>query len=198
VTIAVLPTRDAVLLPGAVTELRIGRPCSVAAIRHAMERDARVVVLLQKRPAIDSPRPDDLRSVGCVGEIISATRESAEAAAVSVVGLERVRVDQLSADLLAEVTPLGWDPPQPALPAHYGATLMGFIEGALRPQLNAEANARLRCSSVMERLAAVCALFLEAEAVQQTLETQDFTTTVAALLRAEKPTFFERIRTYFR
>lgn len=195
--IAVLPTRDAVLLPGAVTELRVGRPCSVAAIRYAMERDSRVVVVLQKKPAFDDPRPDDLRAVGCVGELISATRESAEAAAVSVVGLERVRLGNVSPELLAEITPLGWEPPRPELPAHYAETLMGFIEGALRPQLSAEANARLRCSTVMERMAAVSALFLDAEEVQRTLETGDFSTTVAALRRAEKPSLFERIRSLF-
>lgn len=193
----VLPTRDAVLLPGSVTELLVGRPCSVAAIRYAMKRDSRVVVVLQKKSSVEAPGPDDLRSVGCVSELLSATRESAEAAAVSVVGLERVRLDRVSRELLAETSALGWDPPMPQMPDHFPDALLDFVETMLRPQLGPEAMARLRCTATLERLAAISARFCEADEMQRILETQDFSTIVRALMKAVKPTLFERVSAWF-
>lgn len=195
-TFPVLPTRDAVLLPGAVTELQVGRPCSVAAMRSAMERDGRVLVLLQKDAAVDAPGPDDLHRVGCVGELIGATRASPEAAAVSIVGLERVRVESLSSALLAEVSPLGWSPSWPPVSAEDAALVREFLESGLRPQLSAEANARVRCATTAEQLVAIAALYLDAAPMQQMLETQDLTPMGQLLVPVRGPSVFSRLRAW--
>lgn len=197
--IALLPTRDAVLLPGAVTELRVGRPVSVAAIRWAMENGGRLAVVLQKNPGVDAPGPDDLHRVATVGEVIGATRESAEAAAVSVVGVERVALEEITSALLASTRSLGWQPTAPAMPSHFDEALHGFISRFLRKQLNAESNARLVLDSVTDRLGAVAAVLDTTPAQLQTmLETADLTLVVRHLERLARPSLFERLTAWFR
>lgn len=197
--IALLPTRDAVLFPGAVTELRVGRPCSVAAIRWAMENGGRLAVVLQKSPSIDTPGPDDLHRVATIGEVIGATRESAEAAAVSVVGVERVALEEISPALLASTRALGWEPIAPAMPNHFDEALRGFISRFLRKQLNDEANARLVLNTVTDRLGAVASLFDVTPAqLQKMLETGELELVVRELERMASPSMFERFVAWFR
>src|SRR5262249_52281787 len=50
-----LPTRNAVLFPGIVAPLTLGRPQSIAAAQAAAKADKAVGVLLQNDPSIDTP-----------------------------------------------------------------------------------------------------------------------------------------------
>jgi ATP-dependent Lon protease len=65
-----LPTRNAVLFPGIVAPLTLGRPKSIAAAQSAAQGDKPIGVLLQSDPSVDSPGPDHLHRVGTVGEIM--------------------------------------------------------------------------------------------------------------------------------
>ena len=65
-----LPTRNAVLFPGIVVPLTLGRPQSIAGAQAAAQDDRPVGVLLQTDPAIDAPGPDQLHRVGTVAEIL--------------------------------------------------------------------------------------------------------------------------------
>src|SRR5262245_43193780 len=68
--IILLPTRNAVLFPGIVVPLTLGRPQSIAGAQAAAQSDRSVGVLLQTDPAIDAPGPDELHRVGTVAEIL--------------------------------------------------------------------------------------------------------------------------------
>jgi ATP-dependent Lon protease len=65
-----LPTRNAVLFPGIVSPLTLGRPPSIAAAQTAAQGDKPIGVLLQSDPSADSPGPDDLHRVGTIAEIM--------------------------------------------------------------------------------------------------------------------------------
>ena len=65
-----LPTRNAVLFPGIVVPLTLGRPQSIAGAQAAAQNDRPVGVLLQTDPAIDAPGPEHLHRVGTVAEIL--------------------------------------------------------------------------------------------------------------------------------
>ena len=65
-----LPTRNAVLFPGIVVPLTLGRPQSIAGAQEAAKSDRPVGVLLQKDASVDTPAPEHLHQVGTVAEIL--------------------------------------------------------------------------------------------------------------------------------
>ncbi len=174
--VAVLPTRDGVLLPGAFNELNVGRPGSVAALRYAAERDELVLVLLQREPEVDEPAPADLFEVGTLCRVTDAERVSSEAACVGVIGVERVRVTSIerSGDaLMAEVVPLGWAPSEPEIPEHLRANLPFLLAHGLPGREATTDLARLCLLSVVSPLRPV--------ELQGVLERADLRPVVAAL-----------------
>ncbi len=68
--IILLPTRNAVLFPGIVAPLTLGRPQSIAGAQAAAQADKPIGVLLQSDPSVDSPGPEHLHRVGTVAEIL--------------------------------------------------------------------------------------------------------------------------------
>jgi ATP-dependent Lon protease len=65
-----LPTRNAVLFPGIVAPLVLGRPGSIAGAQAAAQWDKTVGVLLQSDPTVDTPGPEHLHKIGTVAEIL--------------------------------------------------------------------------------------------------------------------------------
>jgi ATP-dependent Lon protease len=66
----ILPTRNAVLFPGIVVPLALGRPQSIAGAQAAAQTDKPVGVLLQSDPSVETPDLEDLHRVGAVAEIL--------------------------------------------------------------------------------------------------------------------------------
>ena len=66
----ILPTRNAVLFPGVVAPLGLGRPQSIAGAQAAACADKPIGVVLQKDASIDTPGPEHLHQVGTVAEIL--------------------------------------------------------------------------------------------------------------------------------
>ena len=66
----VVPTRGASLFPGVVLPLTIGRDESIAAAQEALRSGRRVIVLMQRDPTIDAPRPADLYEIGTTATIV--------------------------------------------------------------------------------------------------------------------------------
>ncbi|MGH6866167.1 MAG: endopeptidase La [Methyloceanibacter sp.] len=69
-TMIVLPTRNAVLFPGIVAPLTLGRPQSIAAAQAAAQTDKPIGVLLQSDASVNAPGPQHLHRVGTVAEIL--------------------------------------------------------------------------------------------------------------------------------
>ncbi len=65
-----LPTRNAVLFPGIVAPLTLGRPGSVAGAQAAAKADKPVGIVLQTDPSIEAPGPGDVHRVGTTADIL--------------------------------------------------------------------------------------------------------------------------------
>jgi ATP-dependent Lon protease len=96
-TIPVMPLRDVVLYPHMVSPLFVGREKSIQALDAAMKADPRrILVVAQKQPDIDDPKPDDLYRFGTVATILQLVKLPDGTVKVLVEGVERARVDELS------------------------------------------------------------------------------------------------------
>jgi len=66
----VVPTRNMVLFPEIVLPLSIGRALTVAAIQQAVREQRQVVLVLQRDPENNEPKPDDLHRTGTVANVL--------------------------------------------------------------------------------------------------------------------------------
>lgn len=66
----ILPLRNAVLFPGVVIPITVGRDKSIKLIKEAYKKDRVIGVTAQKDPAVEDPEEDDLHRVGTVAYII--------------------------------------------------------------------------------------------------------------------------------
>ncbi|MEO0422188.1 MAG: endopeptidase La [Pseudomonadota bacterium] len=66
----VLPLRDQVVFPGAVTQVSLGRDVSVAAAREAVQHQRKLGLVLQRDPQVDLPGADDLYDVGTIVSVV--------------------------------------------------------------------------------------------------------------------------------
>jgi ATP-dependent Lon protease len=92
--IILLPTRNAVLFPGIVAPLMVGRPQSVAGAQAAAKTDKPVGVLLQSDSAADKPNPDQLHRVGTIAEIMRYVTAPDGSHHLVVRGTRRFRVKE--------------------------------------------------------------------------------------------------------
>jgi len=63
-TVPVVPLSDAVVFPGMMLPLAIGRPESVAAVEAAIRDERPIALLLQRNQQAKAPQPDDLYRIG--------------------------------------------------------------------------------------------------------------------------------------
>ena len=87
-----LPTRNAVLFPGIVAPLTLGRAQSIAGAQTAAQGDKPLGVLLQNDPSADNPGPGDLHQVGTVTEILRYVTAPDGSHHVVVRGIRRFKV----------------------------------------------------------------------------------------------------------
>jgi len=91
----ILALRNAVLFPGAVMPVVIGRGKSIKLAESLGDRRAAVVgVVAQKDKSIDNPKPDELYWAGCTGQLIKVLRNGAETYHVVIRGVERFKIIQ--------------------------------------------------------------------------------------------------------
>ena len=68
--IAIVPVRNVVLFPGTVIPLTVGRERSRAAAQEATRLQRPLGVLLQNKPEVEEPGPDDLHWVGTTATVL--------------------------------------------------------------------------------------------------------------------------------
>ena len=90
--VPVLPTRGAVIYPYLVVPLFVGRPRSIQALEAAMKENRRITLLAQRNVNVDDPGPDDLYTVGTIGEIVQTLPLPDGTIRVMIEGSGRVRV----------------------------------------------------------------------------------------------------------
>ena len=92
----ILALRNAVLFPGAVMPVVIGRGKSIKLLESLGDRRAAVVgVVAQKDKSIDNPKPDELYWAGCTGQLIKVLRNGAETYHVVIRGVDRFRITSM-------------------------------------------------------------------------------------------------------
>ncbi|MBV8963436.1 MAG: LON peptidase substrate-binding domain-containing protein, partial [Hyphomicrobiales bacterium] len=66
----ILPVRQAVLFPGIILPLAIGRPASIAGAQEAARSQRMLGVVLQKDSSVEDPTPSQLHRVGTIAQIL--------------------------------------------------------------------------------------------------------------------------------
>ena len=87
-----LPLRDIVVFPHMVAPLFVGRAKSVQALSDAMNRDKKVFLATQKKVGIDNPRPQDISSIGAIGDVLQLLRLPDGTVKALVEGQTRARI----------------------------------------------------------------------------------------------------------
>ncbi|HWH46611.1 MAG TPA: endopeptidase La [Burkholderiales bacterium] len=88
----IIPLRNAVLFPGIMSPVTIGRPASVAAAQEAARSERRVGFLLQRDPEKNELKPDDLHWVGTAGQVVRYITGTEGAHHLVIQGQSRFRV----------------------------------------------------------------------------------------------------------
>jgi ATP-dependent Lon protease len=87
-----LPLRDIIIFPHMVYPLLVGRPFTISAVREALDYDKQIFLCAQKSPEIDTPRREDLFSIGVVARILQVMKLPNGTMKVLVEGLVRGKV----------------------------------------------------------------------------------------------------------
>ena len=88
----ILPVRNLVMFPGVILPITINRAKSRAAAQEAARLQRPVGVLLQTKPEIDEPRPEDLHWVGTVANVLRYVTGADGAHHLVAQGEERFRI----------------------------------------------------------------------------------------------------------
>ncbi|MGH8769074.1 MAG: endopeptidase La [Burkholderiales bacterium] len=88
----IIPLRNAVLFPGIMSPVTIGRASSVAAAQEAARSERRVGFLLQRDPEKNELSPDDLHWIGTAGQVVRYITGTEGAHHLVIQGQSRFRV----------------------------------------------------------------------------------------------------------
>jgi ATP-dependent Lon protease len=93
--IGVLPLRSAVVFPNAVVPLAAGRRSSVQLIEEAIQHGRLIAAVMQRNPADEAPRGEDLHELGTLAMIHRVLKQSDGTLRLVVQGLSRLRVVEI-------------------------------------------------------------------------------------------------------
>lgn len=105
-TLPLVSLRDIVVYPHMTVNLDIGRPESVVAVRRASEGDRYLAMVMQKDPAVETPGPEDLYTVGTVVKMKQLLQLPGGILRILAEGISRVellRVEKKEGALVATV-----------------------------------------------------------------------------------------------
>jgi ATP-dependent Lon protease len=88
----IIPLRNAVLFPGVISPIAIGRNASIAAAHEAARNSLKVGFVLQRDPGVDEVGPGDLYRTGTSGQLVRVAGASDGAQHLMVQGEKRFRV----------------------------------------------------------------------------------------------------------
>jgi ATP-dependent Lon protease len=108
-TLPVLPLKNTVLFPYLLMPLSVGRASSLAAVEAALATESKEIVLFSQRDSsVESPKQEDLYSIGTKAVIRKMSRPNENTVELLVLGVERVtlvKIDSVEPFLQARVLP---------------------------------------------------------------------------------------------
>src|SRR5438552_10282616 len=122
----VLPLKDVVVFPFIILPLSVSREKSILAVDAALAEQRIIMLVAQKDAANETPRPEDLYSVGTVVAIMRMLKLPDGRIRLLVQGLTRAKVDSFLAEepyLKAKITRLEESEPAKELPPEHEALL---------------------------------------------------------------------------
>jgi len=93
-TLPILPVRDIVIFPYMILPLFVGRDMSIKAIEKAMETNKLILLVSQKDVNIETPKKDDMYSVGTVGTILRMLKLPDGRLKILVQGIAKARIKE--------------------------------------------------------------------------------------------------------
>lgn len=96
--LAILPLRNAVLFPGVVIPITVGRDKSIRLVKEAYRKDKVIGVVTQKDSSIDDPSPGDLHPIGTVALILKTLQMPDGNTTVIIQGKKRFRLLEMTQD----------------------------------------------------------------------------------------------------
>lgn len=95
-SLPIIAIRDGIVFPATENVLVFGRNKSVEAMKAAMNKDRKVILLMQRKLELDNPKTDDLYTVGVLAEIDKiATGDKGQMNAL-VKGMQKVKVTEFT------------------------------------------------------------------------------------------------------
>ena len=94
-TLPILPLRNTVVFPAAITPLLVKKPSSVRLVNEVMSSDRMLGLVAQIDPETEAPDMDDIYRVGVAAVILKMIKLPEETISIIVQGLRRIRVVEL-------------------------------------------------------------------------------------------------------
>ncbi len=106
-SLPILPLRDVVVYPHMVIPLFVGRERSMKALDSAMDADKQILLVSQRSPEIDDPKPAELYDVGTQATVLQLLKLPDGTIKLLVEGIKRVQITQVSeADSVFRAVPV--------------------------------------------------------------------------------------------
>ena len=109
----VLPLRDMVIFPRMMVPIFMGRGKSIATVEQAMKTGRQIVLVAQRNSAVNSPKAEDLFTIGVKASILQLTRLPDKTIKVLVEAVSKVKIHNLDISKpywSADVSPIFEEP----------------------------------------------------------------------------------------
>src|SRR5438094_217620 len=93
----ILGLSDIVIFPGMIAPLLVDTAQSIRLIDDVVEGDRLLGLVLQRRPEVENPQPEDLWEFGCAARVLKMLKFPDNTVRVLVEGLWRVRIKEYEA-----------------------------------------------------------------------------------------------------
>ena len=97
-TLPVLPLRDTVTFPDTLTPLAVGQERSIQLVNDVLGHDRMLALVASRDPEIDSPRPEQLHTVGVVGTVARMLKVPDGTLRILVQSGPRIRLEKFTSE----------------------------------------------------------------------------------------------------
>jgi ATP-dependent Lon protease len=97
-TLPMVPLRDIVVFPSTMVPFVVGRRGSLLAVEQALGGDKQIFLSTQRNAKVDSPKPDEINSVGTVATIVQHLKLANGNVKLLVEGSARARILEIEED----------------------------------------------------------------------------------------------------